>query len=570
MIENHIKGFSSTSGDDFQLNTITMLKHAASFFPETELTDRNLDGTLFRYTYREAYDRVKKLANALKDLGIRPGDRVGVMEWNTHCFYELYFAISGIGAVLVQINPRLSENDRTYVLNHSGTSFLFVTELMLPLIEPLVKNLPLVKGFCIITDKSVDQISTCLSPVKTYERMLDEALPDHQWEMIDETSAFSACYTSGTTGRPKGVYYSHRAIYIHTMAGVASLQVGLKDVVMQTVPMFHCHGWGIFLIATMTGTKLIFPGIYTAETTHILVDLMVSEKVTMTCGAPAIFLPMLEYIKTLPQKPDFTGLRMFSGATEPSLALMKGYWDLGHAEIIHAYGATESAPIVTVNFKKPILDELPEDQQWEYKKKQGLPLTGIDFRVVDEKGNDVPRDGTIIGEILVRGPWITSSYYNDERNQDAFTNGYWRSGDGGTLDKNGYLKISDRFKDLIKSGGEWISTIDLENQIMGHGAVLEAAVVGITHPKWEERPLALVVLRNAVQNDQLQNNRVQNNPVQTDHDAIRNGIYDLLSNNFAKWQFPDEILFVDTIPKTSVGKFSKKEIRAAYGQHYMR
>ena len=251
-------------------------------------------------------------------------------------------------------------------------------------------------------------------------------------------------------------------------------------------------------------------------------------------------------------------------------ALPIWYWDLGHAEIIHAYGATESAPIVTVNFKKPILDELPEDQQWEYKKKQGLPLAGIDFRVVDEKGNDVTRDGTTIGAILVRGPWITRSYYNDERNQDAFTNGYWRSGDGGTLDQNGYLKISDRFKDLIKSGGEWISTIDLENQIMGHGAVLEAAVVGITHPKWEERPLALVVLRNAVQIDQIQNDPMLNNPVQTSHDAIRNGIYDLLANNFAKWQFPDEILFVDTIPKTSVGKFSKKDIRAAYGQHYMR
>ncbi len=549
-----IKGFPSTSGDDFQLNTITMLRHAADFFPDTQIVDRNLDGSLFRYTYRAAYDRVKKLANALENLGIRPGDRVGVMEWNTRFFYELYFAVSGMGAVLVQINPRISMTDRAYVIKHSGACFLFVTELMCPLIEPIAHELDQVKGYGIISEKSADQVATSLSPRQGYEEMLAAAPGDREWTMIDETSAYGACYTSGTTGKPKGVYYSHRAMYIHTMVAVAGLQVGLRDVIMQMVPMFHCHGWGFFFIATLTGTKLVFPGVYTAETTDILVDLMISEKVTVTGGAPAIFLPMLEYIKTLPEKPDFTGLRMFSGATEPSLDLMKGFWDLGKAEIIHAYGATEATPVVTANLIKPELLSLPLDAQWAHKKKQGLPMAGLDFRVVDETGEAVPRDGKTIGEILVRGPWITRSYYNDERNEQAFDNGFWRSGDGGTLDENGYLKISDRFKDLIKSGGEWISTIDLENELMCHGDVLEAAVVGIAHPKWEERPLALVVLHKWVK---------------AEPEKIKDALYGHLSDKFAKWQFPDEILFVDEIPKTSVGKFYKQEIRASYGQFYM-
>ncbi len=541
-----IKGFSSTSGDDFQLNTITMLKHAARFFSDTEIVDRNLDGTLFRYTYKAAYDRVKKLANALEDMGIQPGDRVGVMEWNTHNFYELYFAVSGIGAVLVQINPRISSKDRAYVIKHSGTCFLFVTELMCPLIEPLADDLDQVKGYCIISEKPAGEVSSSLSQVRGYEEILAEASADREWAMIDETSAYGACYTSGTTGRPKGVYYSHRAIYIHTMVAIAGLQVGLKDVILQTVPMFHCHGWGFFFIATMTGTKLVFPGVYTAETTHILVDLMIQEKVTVTCGAPAIFMPMLEYIKTLPEKPDFTGLRMFSGATEPSLTLMKGYWDLGRAEVIHAYGATETAPVVTANLIKPELATLSAEQQWDHKKKQGLPMPGIDFKVVDENGNEVNRDGKTIGEILIRGPWITRSYYNDERNKDAFEEGFWRSGDGGTLDENGYLKISDRFKDLIKSGGEWISSIEIENIVSGHAHVSEAAVIAIPHAKWGERPLLLVVRRKDA------------------HPVTKEELLQYLEGKIASWWMPDDVVFVNSLPYTATGKISKRHLREQF------
>ncbi|MDY0223580.1 MAG: long-chain-fatty-acid--CoA ligase [Desulfobacterium sp.] len=547
-----IAGFPSTSGDDFQLNTITLLKNADATYPEVEIVDRNLDGSMFRYTYKEAYTRVKKLANALKRMGVKPGDRVGVIEFNTHRFFELYFAISGIGAVLVQINPRISNHDRAYVINHSGVSFLFVNEFMVSLVEPYAQELKQVKKYVVISERPFEDVSTALTPRAGFEEILGAESHEYDWEMIDETSAFSACYTSGTTGLPKGVFYSHRAIYLHTMTAAVNLKISSRDVVMQTVPMFHCHGWGFFFAAAMVGAKLVFPGLYTAETTNVLVDMMVAEKVTVNCGAPAIFLPMLEYIKTLPKRPDFTGLRMASGATEPSITLMKGFWEFGRVEIIHAYGATETAPFVTANLRKPSLDNLSSEEQWELKKKQGLPVSGLDFRVVDSKGEEVPHDGSTVGELLVRGPWITTSYYNDERTKDSFVDGYWKSGDGGTIDENGFFKIADRFKDLIKSGGEWISSIDLENAIMGHPDVLEASVVGIEHPKWEERPLALVVLRNK----------------ESEGEALKKGIYELLAKRFARWQFPDDIVFVEEIPKTSVGKFSKKEIRASYKDFY--
>ncbi len=545
---NHIiKGFLSTSGDDFQLNTITMLKNADRIFPETEVVSRNMDGSPFRYNYHHAYERVKKLANALEKFGIRAGDRVGVMEWNTHRYFELYFAVSGIGAVLVQLNPRISAADRVHVINHSEVKYIFVNELMLPLIESAAPDFKTVEGYGVITDRELNQVNTGLNPISSYEDLLKQEAAEYDWPMIDEKSAYSACYTSGTTGKPKGVYYSHRCIYLHTTTAAMQLNISRDDVVMQTVPMFHCHGWGFFFAAVMIGSKLVFPGVYTAETTNILVDLMVSEKVTVNGGAPAIFMPMLEYIRTLPEKPDFTNLRMASGASEPSLTLMKGFHEYGGAEIIHAYGATETAPFITANIIKPSLESLSQDEKWELKKKQGLPVTGIDFKLADTDGKEVPHDGKTVGEVLVRGPWVTASYYDDPRTEDSFKDGYWKSGDAGTIDENGYFKISDRLKDLIKSGGEWISSIDLENAIMAHPAVLEAAVVGLPHPKWEERPLAIIVLREEAKGK-----------------IEKQDITDFISPQFAKWQLPDEILFADQIPKTSVGKFSKKDIRSEY------
>ncbi len=551
MTTEFVKGCRSTSSDDYQLNTISFIRGAARTYPEVEVVSRRLDGSLFRYNYAEAHRRMQQLANALLELGIQPGDRVGVVEWNTHRYWELYQAVSGIGAALLQVNLRVSAEERVYVINHSKPTFLFVADTLLPLIEPIADQLETVKGYGIITEKDLAEVGTSLDPVYSYEALLADEQPEFDWPVIDETSTYAACYTSGTTGRPKGVYYSHRCIYLHTAMLALTLNMSNRDVLLQTVPMYHANGWGLFFAACMVGAKLVFPGMYTAEQLDILVDLMIAEKVTINEGAPAIFLPMLEYLRSLPEKPHFENLRMVSGATEPPLAMMQGYAEFG-AEIIHAYGATETGPVVTCNVAKPSLSGLSEDQRWEQKKQQGLPVCGLDVKIVDVEGRELGPGSGESGEILIRGPWIARAYHDDPEAGEAFTeDGYWRSGDAGYLDANGYLKLSDRFKDIIKSGGEWISSIDLENAIMAHPAVAEAAVVGIEHPKWQERPLALVVLRPGA------------------GDVGKEDILDSIGDRFAKWQRPDEVLFVKEIPKTSVGKFSKKDIRAQYAGYYL-
>ncbi|MGO9021768.1 MAG: long-chain fatty acid--CoA ligase [Syntrophobacteraceae bacterium] len=541
-----IDGCPSTSGDNYQLNTISIMRSAAKTYPDVELVSREKEGSNFRYNYERAYERIMKLANALKNLGIKPGDRVGVMEWNTYRHFELYFAISGLGAVALQMNLRLSAADLAYVVNHSEAKAICVGESLIPIIESVADQVKTVERYIVITDKKLDEIKTGLKPVHSYEELLEREDADYDWPMINERSAYSACYTSGTTGKPKGVYYSHRCIYLHTMAIAMMARLNLQDVILQGVPMFHAQGWGLWLVGPMVGAKLVFPGRFTVETTNILVDLMISEKVTFSCGAPALLIPMLEYIRTLPAMPDFTGLRIICGATEPPLSILRGYWDLGRVEILHAYGATETTPLVTINHFKPTLKGWSKEQEWANQSKQGLPLAGLDVKIVGADGREVPRDGQTVGELMARGPWVASSYYNDPRTQECFVDGYWASGDVGTIDKNGYVKITDRLKDVIKSGGEWISTIDLENSIMCHEDVFEAAVIGVPHPKWQERPLALVVLREDAKGK-----------VTTDD------LLNCLRGKFAKWQLP-EIIFVDEIPKTSVGKFDKKSLRNQY------
>lgn len=546
-----ITGFPSTSMNEYQLNTTTFIRHAVRSYPEQEIVYRT-HGDFQRYTYRDAYERMMRAANVLEKLGVQPGDRVGVLDWNTHRHFELYFAIPGTGAVILQMNLRISADDLSYVVNHSEAKYVFVDESLLPVAEAIAPHAKTVRGWLVMTDKPMSEIHTSLSPVYHYETLLREAEPDYDWPMIDEHSAYSACYTSGTTGRPKGVYYSHRNIYLHTMEMAAYIGLNSDDCIACIVPMFHGQSWGLFYAGVMMGAKLIFPGRYMAEQPGLLVDLMIQEQVTVANGAPAIFLPMLHYIKTLDQKPDFSRARFLSGATEPPLSMMKEYKELTGAEIIHAYGATETTPLVCINYRlKPSLQrKLSEEEKWDLKRKQGLPVTGIDIKICDSEGNEVPRDGKSVGEIWVRGPWVTAQYYNSPGTEGQFHEGYWKSGDAGTMDENGYVKVVDRIKDVIKSGGEWISSIDLENTIMGHPNVVEACVVGLPHPKWQERPLALVVPKAGQQ-------------------VSEEEIYELLKDRFAKWQFPDKIIFVDQIPKTSVGKFNKKEIVKQYNDLYM-
>lgn len=545
-----VSGCPSTSMNDYQLNTTTFIRHAARTYPEREIAYRTPDG-LRRYTYLDAYRRMMRVANALESLGVKPGDRVGVLDWNSHRHFELYFGIPGTGATLLQMNLRISPEDLAYVGNHSEVSYVFVDESLLPVAEAIAPRLEHVKGFVVMSGRPIGEIETTLPSVRGYEELLAESDAEYDWPMVDEDSAYSACYTTGTTGRPKGVYYSHRNIYLHSMAMAANIGINSDDCAAVIVPMFHGQSWGLFYACVMMGAKLVFPGRYTAEELNPLVDLMIEEDVTVAGGAPAIFQPMLEYIRTLDEKPDFSNARFLSGATEPPLSMMRGFKELTGAEIIHAYGATETTPLVAVNYRlKPSLQStLTEDQRWDLKRKQGLPINGIDVRVIGEAGEEVPHDGVSVGEVCMRGPWIAGSYHNAPGTEGAFLDGYWRSGDAGTIDANGYLKVVDRIKDVIKSGGEWISSIDMENAMMAHPDVLDAAVVGLPHPKWQERPLALVVARDGAT-------------------VTADDIRTLLLETFATWQLPDEIHFVSEIPKTSVGKTSKRTIVAAHRDLY--
>jgi fatty-acyl-CoA synthase len=548
-----IKGFPATSQDNYQLNVTNIIKHAARSFARQEIASRKHNGTMFRYTYKDAYERMQRLAGGLTGLGAKVGDRIGVLAWNTHENYEIYFGVPGMGAVMLLLNLRLAPPDLSYVVNHAGAEYIIVDETLLPIAHAIAPLCPQVKAWVIITDKKVGDVKTTLTPVHTYEDLLAGAAPVYDWPNMDEKSAYAACYTTGTTGKPKGVYYSHRDVYLHSYTIGINTDISTRDTLCQVVPMFHALGWGLCQAATMIGARLVLSGMYTLDTLDTLSALIVNEKVTVSAGAPAIFMPLLEYIRKLEVKPNLKGTRLLSGASEPPVAMMKGFWDLTGAEIIHAYGATETTPLVTVNRLKPWLDaELTEDKKWDLKRKQGYCVVGLDVKVVDGLGKEVPHDGKTSGEILIRGPWITGSYHNAPGSEVQFTeDGFWRSGDAGTMDEEGYLKITDRVKDVIKSGGEWISSVDMENEIVSYPAVLEAAVVGVPHPKWEERPLALVVLREEFRG-------------KVTPDDIR----EHLGKAFAKWQLPDEVLFVEAIPKTSVGKIDKKVIRSENQEVY--
>jgi fatty-acyl-CoA synthase len=382
--------------------------------------------------------------------------------------------------------------------------------------------------------------------------MVKSSSPSIDYEEIEEKSAATACYTSGTTGKPKGVYYSHRSLILHAWAINGVLNFKPDDTFAAIVPLFHANGWGVHIAATMMGSKIVLPGRYTPDS---LANILVNEGVTAAAGAPAILIPLLEVFRKMDPKPKLGNLRFVSGASEPPLALMLELKEFG-INIIHAYGATETGPLVTANLPKEKIKKLSEEVQIENARKQGLPVFGVEVKIVDPTGKEVPWDGKSIGELLIKGPWVASQYYDDERSKESFINGWWKSGDAGVMDENGYMKIVDRLKDLIKSGGEWISSIDLENYLMAHPAVLEATVVGVPHPRWEERPVALVVLREEYRDK--------------DASEMEKELKEHLSKRFAKWQIPENIFVVNEIPKTSTGKFNKKAIRAQFSNLFDR
>lgn len=528
---------------DYQLTLRPILERANRYYPNRKISTK-VGPTMHRYTYADMYKRVNQLANALAKLGVQQGDRVATLAWNSYRHLELYFAVPCMGSVLHTLNLRLPPDQLIYIINHAADRVIFVDASLLPLLEKIAEHLKTVEHFVVMTD---GPLQTSLKNAHSYEELLSTESTQFDWPELDEKMAAGMCYTSGTTGNPKGVVYSHRSSYLHAMSACLTDGLGLseKDILMPVVPMFHVMAWGLPYAATFLGCEQIFPGPHMQP--RDLAELLQNEHVTITGGVPTLWLGLYGLLQS--EKFDLSRVRaMVVGGSAAPRSLIEGYQKNLGLKIVHAWGMTETSPLGTVcNLKREML-ELPDDEQFNIRAKQGLASLGVELRAVDENGQEVPADGKTMGELQVRGPWIAASYYNDERSKDSWMDGWFRTGDVITIDEEGFIQIVDRTKDLVKSGGEWISTVELESAIMGHPDVLEAAVIAVPHAKWQERPLALVVARPDTQPD-------------------KDSIYELLGKQFAKWQLPNDILFVPAIPKTSVGKFDKKVIREQYKEY---
>lgn len=523
------------------LNISTMLERAENLFPKKEVVSRTLS-KIHRFTYQEIGERTRRLASALVELGIQPGDRVASFAWNQHRHLEAYFAVPGIGAVLHMVNIRLSADHIVYIINHAENKALLIDEDLLPIIEKVKDRLTTVKHFILMTDQ--DELpETTIQPLYSYEKLLASGDPAFQFKKdIDEYAPAGMCFTSATTGNPKGVVYTHRALFLHSLCLglVDTLALSEKDVSMPVVPMFHVNAWGMPYAATWFGAKQVLPG--PQFTPKILADLIEQEKVTVTAGVPTIWLGLLQEIEKGGR--DMSSLRaVVCGGSAAPVSLIKAYEEKHKIPFVHAYGMTETTPVVTVSRLKSYQADLPLEDKMMFKAKQGLLVPGLEMRIVGANG-DVAWDGKEMGELLLKGPWIADGYYKDERTGDTFKDGWLHTGDIATVDEEGFVKLVDRTKDLIKSGGEWISSVDLENALMAHEAVFEAAVVAVPSEKWDERPVACVVLKEEYKG------RVSEKE-----------LIDFLAPKFAKWWLPDAIIFMDEIPKTSVGKMLKRAFR---------
>jgi len=520
-----------------------ILGRGAILDPDVEVVTAQAGGTTHRQTLGKTWERANQVAHALKGHGIEVGDRVASFMWNNYRHLELYQGVPSMGVVLHTLNVRLSPTDLEYIINHANDRVIFADEDILPLLEPIWDKVPCVELLVICRHGEGGESS--FKNQIDYEDFIKDQPTCSDWPEIDENSPMGLCYTSGTTGKPKGVMYTHRSTYLHTMAGCLTDALGLTalDSLLGIVPMFHAMGWGLPFNASMLGCKHVMPHRFMTPDTFL--KLMHDEGVTIATGVPTIWQGVKAAVEAADGKFDLSKLaRLTCGGSAPPVSMMRWYWDELGVEMIQGWGMTETNPLGTLSRKcaKYTQQTLSEDEQFENIAKAGLTMPGLEIEIFDEEWNRQPHDGETVGELCIRGPWIAAEYYNDPQ-PEKFHDGWLVTGDVAKIDKNQYLMIADRSKDLIKSGGEWISSVDLENHIVALPGIAQAAVVAQPHPRWDERPVALVIMADGAELDQQ-------------------AVLDHCAKIFAKWQLPDEIIKTDAIPLTSTGKIDKKVIRA--------
>ncbi|MFC5478372.1 3-(methylthio)propionyl-CoA ligase [Massilia suwonensis] len=524
----------------------SIIEFAARHFPDNEIVSRRVEGDMHRYTYRECEVRARRMAHVLQGLGVQIGDRVATLAWNGYRHLELYYAVSGSGAVMHTVNPRLHPEQIAYIVNHAEDQYLFFDLTFLPLVEAVAGHCKTVKGFVLMSDRAHMPQETKIPNLLCYEDLMASSSDEYEWPLFDENSAATLCYTSGTTGNPKGALYSHRSTILHAYASSSpsALNVSSIDTVLPVVPMFHVNAWGLPYSVPLSGAKMVFPG--AALDGKSLYELFEAEGVTFSAGVPTVWLGLINH--AIQNNLQFSTFRrtVIGGSACPP-AMMDTLMDKLDVQVIHAWGMTEMSPLGTAATLQAKHRDLPKEAQRKILQKQGHAIYGVDMKIVDDDGKELPWDGETYGHLYVKGPWIVSGYYREEGG-DVLVDGWFPTGDVATIDADGYMQITDRSKDVIKSGGEWIGSIDLENIAMAHPAVLQAACIGVAHPKWDERPMLVVVKRPG-------------------QEVTREELLGFFEGKIAKWWLPDDVVFTEALPMGATGKIQKNRLRDQYREH---